>query len=122
MFGSVCFHSSLSNELSQKLKLQQKRSLAIILGSRYKSYNHATSLLELPRLNSLREKASLKWAIKAQANPQHSDLFPPTISKVDTRHERIFFEYFCHTTKYNNSAAIFTNLMRKYREFTKNLD
>ena len=94
-------------ELSQKLELQQKRSLAIILGSRYKSYNHATSLLELPRLDSLCEKASLKWAFKAQANRQNSHLFPPTISKLDTRHKRKFVEYFCHTTKYYNSAVLY---------------
>ena len=29
MFGAVCFHSALTTELSQKLELQQKRSLAI---------------------------------------------------------------------------------------------
>ena len=42
MFGSVCFHSSLSGELSQTLELQQKRSCAIILGQQYRSYDHAT--------------------------------------------------------------------------------
>ena len=35
MFGSVCFHSSITNEQSHRLELQQKRSLACILGSNY---------------------------------------------------------------------------------------
>ena len=48
MFGSVCFHSSLTQELSQKLELQQRRSLAVILGSKYKSYRHALSVTSLP--------------------------------------------------------------------------
>ena len=105
MFGAVCFHSSLSSELSQKLELQQKRSFAVILGSSYRSYNHARSLLNLPRLDILREKACLKWALKAQANPQHAGLFPLIQSKVNTRHKKKFVEYFCHTTKYYNSAV-----------------
>ena len=49
MFGSVCFHSSLSAQLSQLLELQQKRSLAIILGSQYRNYTHARSLVNLTR-------------------------------------------------------------------------
>ena len=69
MFGSICFHSSLSAELSDKLELQQRKSLAVILGSQYRSYNHARSLTNLPRLDDLREKACLQWAIKAQADP-----------------------------------------------------
>ena len=84
MFGSVCFHSSLSSDLSQKLELQQKKSFAIILGNQYRSYQHACSLLELPRLDFLREKACLKWALKSKQNPKHSHLFPLNTSKVDT--------------------------------------
>ena len=73
-FGSVCFHSSLSQELSHWLELQQKRSLAVILGSQYKSYRNALFLTSLPRLDFLREKATLNWAIQAQSNPLHSDM------------------------------------------------
>ena len=32
MFGAVCYDSSLTLELSKKLEMQQKRSLAVILG------------------------------------------------------------------------------------------
>jgi hypothetical protein len=104
MFGSVCFHSSLTAELSHKLELQQRKSLAIILGSQYRSYSHARSLTQLPRLDDLREKACLEWAIKAQGNPKHSHLFPMNQSNVNTRYRNKFLEYLCHTVKYYNSA------------------
>ena len=105
MFGAVCFHSSISSELSQKLELQQKRSLAIIVGSRYRSYTQTLALLELPRLDNLREKASLKWALKSQLNPQHAGLFLLNQCSVNTRSKMKFQEYFCHTTKFYNSAV-----------------
>jgi hypothetical protein len=104
MFGSICFHSSLTAELSDKLELQQRKSLTIILGSQYRNYNHARSLTNLPRLDELREKACLQWAIQAQADPKHSDLFPLNKSTVNTRHRKKFQEYFCHTGKYYNST------------------
>jgi hypothetical protein len=105
MFGAVCFNSSLSSELSQKLELQQKRSFAVILGSDYKSYSHACASLNLPRLDTLRGEACLRWALKAQANPQHAALFPLTQSSVNTRQKQKYLEYFCHTSKYYNSAV-----------------
>ena len=82
MFGSVCFHSSLSLELSKKLEIQQKRSLTVILGKEYGSYSNALILLNLPRLDKLRETASLKWALKAQQDPKHSDLFQPNTNNT----------------------------------------
>ena len=104
MFGSNCFHSSLTAELSDKLELQQRKSLSIILGSQYRNYNHARSLTNLQRLDDLREKAWLQWAIKAQADPKHADIFPLNKSTVNTRHRKNFREYFYHTVKYYNSA------------------
>ena len=104
MFGSVCFHSSLTKEQSRRLELQQKRSLACILGSDYRSYSQALSLTSLPRLDTLREEACTKWALKAQANPQHSDLFPLNPSTAVTRHRRKFKEYKCKGSKFYFSA------------------
>ena len=105
MFGAVCFHSSLTQENSQQLELQQKRSLACILGSEYRSYSHALNVTSLPRLDKLREDACVKWAIKAQANPQHAHLFPINQGEVDTRHRKHFKEYKCKGAKYYNSAV-----------------
>ena len=105
MFASVCFHHSLTLEQSQKLEMQQKRSLAVILGSEYKSYSHSLTLTSLPRLDSLREKACLKWAISAQGNPLHTDLFPLNPCQTETRNKKKFKEYRCITTKFYKSAV-----------------
>ena len=105
MFGSVCFNSSLTQELSHKLELQQRRSLAVILGSQYRSYRHALSLTSLPRLDTLREEACLKWALRAQENPLHTDIFPLNNSQVNTRYRSKFSEYLCFSSKYYNSAV-----------------
>ena len=105
MFASVCFHHSLTLEQSQKLELQQKRSLAVILGSEYQSYSHSLTLTFLPRLDFLREKACLKWAIAAQGNPLHTDLFPLNPCQIETRNKKKFMEYRCITTKFYKSAV-----------------
>ena len=105
MFGSVCFHYSLTQEQSQRLELQQKRSLACILGTDYRTYSHALQLTSLKRLDTFRQEACLKWAIKAQKNPQHSDLFPENESTANTRHKQKYREYKCSGAKFYNSAV-----------------
>ena len=104
MFGAVSYHFSLTQELSRILELQQKKALAIILGSQYKSYSKALALTQLPRLDTLRKETCLQWAIKSQLNPKHSNLFPLGQTQVDTRNRKTFKEYFCHTVKFYNSA------------------
>ena len=104
MFGSVTFHYSLTQELSRRLELQQKKALAIILGSHYRSYSNALELTMLPRLDTLRQEACLQWALKAQSNPKHSDLFPLNRSNANTRNRKMFTEYCCHSVKFYNSA------------------
>ena len=105
MFGAVCFHSSLTTQQSQLLELQQRRSLAIILGSQYRNYEHARTLVNLPRLDILRQEACLNWAIKASTNPKHSHLFPLSSSNVDTRNRKKYAEYFCQSAKYYKIAV-----------------
>ena len=105
MFGAVCYHSALSQELRELLELQQKRSLAIILGSEYTSYGQALALTGLQDLETLREAACLKWARKAAASRQHSHLFPPNPSTTNTRGRREVLEYQCKSARYFNSAV-----------------
>ena len=127
MFGAVCFHSSLSKELSERLELQQKRSLAVILG--YQSYQKSLTTLILPRLDTLREEVCLNWALKTQNNPKHSDLFPLKQSIKDTRSQsslpnfnfaalehtvtrkKKFLEYNCHTSKYYKSTIPYMTIL-----------
>ena len=104
MFGAVTFHSSLTQELSSKIELQQKKALKIILGSQYRGYSYALQVADLPRLDTLREKACLQWALKSQLNPKHLDLFPLNASTANTRNRKEFNEYFCDTAKFYNRA------------------
>ena len=118
MFGAVTFHSSLTQELSRRLELQQKKALKIILGSQYCNYSNALVVTALPRLDTLREDACLKWALKAQSNPKHSDMFPLNQSNVNTRNRKKFKEYFCHTAKYFESAI--PTMTRRLNEYYSN--
>ena len=100
MFGSICFHSALSLEPSDKLELQQKRSLVVILGSHYRSYRSALSLTFLPRLDTLRQEACLKWALKAQKNPIQLELFTLAQKNIANRSKGRFSEYKCKTHRF----------------------
>ena len=104
MFGAVCFHSSLNLEQRHRLEMQQKRSLIIILGSDYNSYNQAKNITGLQDLESLREETCLKWAQKSQAHPKHSHLFPKNSGQVQTRWKQEFRVPRCKTARYFNSA------------------
>ena len=105
MFGSVCYHSALTLHQRSQLELQQKRSLAIILGNRYRGYDQARDLLKLSSLEELREEACAKWALKAQASPQHQHLFPKNNSVMQTRTRKVYLEQHCKSAKYFNSAV-----------------
>ena len=67
MFGAISIHSALILEQRKTLELQQKRSLAITLGTDYKNYSHAKNVTNIPEI--LREEACLKRALKGQINP-----------------------------------------------------
>ena len=90
LFGAACYHSALTSDQSQKLEIQQKISLAIILGKDYTSFDQARSLVNLPELKLLRESVCLKWAEKAQSNLHHSHLFPRNQSLLNTRNRYKF--------------------------------
>ena len=105
MFGSVCFHSALTQQQSRLLEAQQKRCLIVILDSDYRSYGHALALTELPRLADLRQEAMVRWAVKAQASPQHRHLFPTRPNTMSTRSGVQFLEHKCRTNKFYSSAV-----------------
>ena len=122
MFGAICFHSSLTQEQSHKLELQQKRSLAVILGTEYKHYSQALILTALPRLDILRGKACLKWSLKAQSDPRHTDLFPLSQNETNTRHSNKFTEQLCRGAKlYKSTIPSMIRELNKYYKESNNL-
>ena len=115
MFGAACYHSALTSDQSDRLELQQKRSLAIILGKKYRNYENARALVNLPKLRSLRESVCLKWALKAAANPQHSHLFPLNQGTIPTRNRQKYIEYHCKGSRFYHSAVpAMTRNLNKY--------
>ena len=120
MFGAVGFNFSLTKEHSRQLELQQKQSLACILGSHYQNDHHALSITALTRLDTLREEACLKWAIKAEAYPQHSHLFPANTSIEVTRFRKQLKEYKCKGSKFFKSAV--PSMLRALNKHNNQLD
>ena len=105
MFKTVCYHSSLNQELNHLLQIQQKKCLAVILSTQYKSYRNSLSPTNLPSLFKLREEACLKWAVRAQKSPLHRELFPLVQKTLESRSNRKFIEYKCKTNRFYNSAV-----------------
>ena len=70
----------------------------------YTSYTRALQLTQLPTLATLREDTCLRWAIKAQASPQHGHLFPIRPSN-NTRSGTTFLEPQCRGAEFYRSAA-----------------
>ena len=104
MFGSVCFHSALTQEQRRMLEVQQKKCFIIILGTQYQSYQKALETLALQELEQLREQVCIKWAWNTSRNVQHKHLFPINNSNVNTRDRKYFVEYKCRTDKFYRSA------------------
>ena len=109
------WHSGLSISDSDKLERVQKMAFSIILGSRYKSYKNALTILNEISLQDRRLKLCLKFARKCAKNPLHSDLFQKLNNRrPKTRSKLIFNEKFCRTKRYFNSAVPFlTRLLNK---------
>ena len=93
--------------MNNPFKLQQKRYLAVILGTDYISYPNALVLTILPRLDTFRKDVRLKWAIKAKNDPRHSDLFPLTNSEKTTRNKTKFVNQFCRGVKLYKSTITY---------------
>ena len=98
-FAVPVFHSSLTAEQHQKLEMVQKKSLAIILGKSYKSYDTALDHFKIDTLEKRRDNISLNFAVKCTRNPRHADLFPlNTNLQQNKRGKKPFAEYQCRTS------------------------
>ena len=70
-FASVVWHSSLTQENTTAIERVQKSAFAVILGSRYESYDGACELLSMKKLSNRRDTLALKFATKASKHPIH---------------------------------------------------
>ena len=105
-YCSTAFHSSLSQQLSNKLEAIQKTCLRVILGVMYVSYSSALEMCGLKTLHDRREHRSVQFAIKCSKHPTNRDIFPPNPSE-DThsiRNREHFKVNKAHTELYNKST------------------
>ena len=104
-FAVPVFHSSLTVEQSRRIEMVQKKALAIIMASRYTSYDFALQYLSLERLDVRREKLCLSFALKCVNNPRHRNMFPTNDNyRPNMRNPKPYKEYFCNTSRYYKSS------------------
>ena len=107
-FAAPAFHCALSQQLSNNLEMIQKKAFAIILGSRYKSYNSALNILVQEKLHVRRLQLSLNFAKKCLKNQKHTDLFNSNPRYTGPSQNKLkFIEPKCKTTRYYKSAVPF---------------
>ena len=102
----MVFHSSLTQEQSNKLENIQKTCLKVILGEMYISYSAALEMCGLESLYDRRQKRCLDFALKSVKHPRNKKIFP--LNEVSHRHEmRDKEKYrvnFARTESYKKSA------------------
>ena len=112
-YCSVAFHSSLTQEQSDKLEKVQKTSLKIILSESYVSYSAALEMCGLQTLSNRRQKRCLDFAIKSVKHDRNSRMFPRNLvtSERYVRYREIFHVNFAKTSTYKKSAIPFYQRM-----------
>ena len=105
-YCSVVFHSSLTQEQSDKIEKIQKTSLKIILGDSYISYSAALEMCNLKTLYERRENRCLDFALKSTKHERNNRLFPlkTSTSDYEVREKEKFHVNFARTSKYQKSA------------------
>ena len=105
-FAAPAFNGALTKQQSADLEMVQKKALAIILGSEYKSYSNAMSVLSLDTLQTRRGKLSTTFAEKCTKHPRHTDMFNPNkrYTIKGGRKKLKYKEPLCKKSRYYKSA------------------
>ena len=75
-YCSVSFHSSLTQQQTNKIEKIQKTSLKVIFGEAYTDYDTALSLSGFHTLSERRLKRCLDFTIKCLNHPKNKSMFP----------------------------------------------
>lgn len=104
-YCSVAFHSSLTNEQTNKLERIQRTCLKVILGVMYIDYDSALEMTGLQTLFKRREKRCLDFSIKCVKHTRNSRLFPfNTEQTQNVRNREMFQVNFAKTSAYKKST------------------
>ena len=98
-YCSSVFHSSLSEELSNKIERIQSTCLRVILSENYVSYSAALEMCGLDRLSTRREKRQLSFSLKCLKTEFTKDMFP-----LNENNKEPFHVNFARTEQYKNST------------------
>ena len=107
---SVAFHSSLTEDQSNKLEQCQAVALRIILQDEYLSYDSALVLTGLEKLSTRRQSRCLDFSLKCIKHEQNHRFFPTNPNMGNTtevRNREPFVVNFARTRKYQESAIPF---------------
>ena len=118
---SVAFHSSLTQQQSNKLEKIQKVCLKVIYGEDYTDYESAMRLSGLQTLSDRRLKRCLDFSLKCLKHEKMRKLFPPNPSYNDrVRSSEPYSVNFASTRSYQMSAIPFCQrLLNKHFRNTK---
>ena len=98
-YCSTAFHSSLTEQLSNKIETIQSTCLKVILNENYVSYTAALEMCGLEKLSVRRDKKQLSFSLKCLKNQFTQPMFPLNKNKKEP-----FFVNFARTEHYKNSA------------------
>ena len=105
-YCSVVFHSSMTQEESEKLERIQKTCLRVILGEMYVSYEAALEMTGLQTLSLRRGKRCLDFSLKCIKHPKNKRIFPLNNREFgQAQHTKETFEVnFAKTGAYKKST------------------
>ena len=101
-YCSAVFHTSLTEELADKLEAIQSTALRIILAEKYIDYNTALQHFSIDTLCDRRQKHMLKFAVKCTKDVYNNKIFP---ENHNIRGKDKFQVNFARTSQYLNSAV-----------------
>ena len=106
-YCSVVFHSSLTNEQSEKLERIQKTCLRVILGDMFIDYASALEMCGLETLSARRQTRCLDFALKCAKHPRNKRIFPlnKNIPVCEIRNSEKYEVNFARTSTYRDSTV-----------------
>ena len=127
-YCAVLFHSSLTQQQSNKLEAIQKTCLKVIYGESYTDYETALQTSGLEKLSERRLRRCLDFSLKCLNNSKMSKKFPKNPNFCESlRFSEMFTVNFANTTSYQQSAIPFCQRLlnrhfrasKKWRDTTK---
>ena len=107
-------HSGLTKQQSQDIENIQKKSLKIILGNLYSTYEEACTLLNAEPLSDRRLSQCITFVKRAVKRGVHTDIFVRASTSVKTRSgNNLVKEYTCNTLVY--LSRIYNQEVRKLK-------